>query len=226
MRMPGTEARRVIDLYSGLRERAHLTIRWAGCPFEEVEALVPRRGRVLDFGCGHGHFSAFLAQQSSERVILGVDTDAAKLAIGRAAIARSAVADAVTLEQVEHDWTPAAGSFDAVVVADVVYLLGPLQAARVLGELAAALRPGGVLVVKEMGDEPVWRRRLSTLQEQLAVRVFRWTKGDTVAWLTQAQMIAPLAAAGLAVERHPLHQGYPVAHLAVRGVRPGSPGSG
>src|SRR5262249_55591634 len=59
--------------------RLHLAGRWRTCPFPAVEEAVPRRGTILDAGCGHGLFTLYLERRSAERRLAGVDIDARKL---------------------------------------------------------------------------------------------------------------------------------------------------
>jgi len=50
---------------------------------EMLDRLVPKRGRILDMGCGFGLFSLFLAMRSPERSIHGVDLSAKRIAASR-----------------------------------------------------------------------------------------------------------------------------------------------
>jgi SAM-dependent methyltransferase len=100
-------------------------VRWA--------RLIPAGGEVLDVACGSGRHARDLAARGCR--VVAVDRDEAALA---------ALAEvpgvAVQLADLEAaPWPFAPGRFDGVVVAN--YLHRPLFDA-----LAAALRPGGVLV--------------------------------------------------------------------------------
>lgn len=50
-------------------------IRFWDAPFVEVEKLVPKKGLVVDLGCGEGIFTNYLALCSPKRKIIGVDID-------------------------------------------------------------------------------------------------------------------------------------------------------
>jgi SAM-dependent methyltransferase len=100
------------------------------------------RGRALDLGCGQGRNAAWLSQLGWR--VTAVDYSA--VAIDRAR--RLAAARGVEVEWVEADVTsfmPPAGMFQLVVIA---YLQTPGPDRRkVLAHAAAALAPGGVLLM-------------------------------------------------------------------------------
>ena len=71
------------------QERLHVAGRWRTCPFAAVEPHVPKAGRIMEIGCGHGLFSLYLALQSPERSVTGVDVDADKIPVARRAAERA-----------------------------------------------------------------------------------------------------------------------------------------
>lgn len=200
--------------------RFHVRVRAATCPFADLEARVPITGRVLDLGCGHGLLSLVLALGSGRRDVLGVDIDGDKVAHAVAA-ARALGLDDVRLEVVDVDWRPD-GPFDAIVLADVLYLLGRAAAGDLLAGLASALAPGGVLLVKEIDVTPRWKYQLARLQELVSTRVTRITAGDQVDFVAPSDVEQVLEAAGLVVEHVPLHRHRPHPHHLVVGRRSGS----
>ena len=199
--------------------KAHTTWRWLTCPFPAVAALVPPAGRILDLGCGHGHFAMYLAVTGPQRSVLGVDIDAAKIEIGHRSVARAGLAERVELRPVNVDWRPDDDTFDAVVTNDVLYLMGRERARDMLAFLPSTIRPGGRVVIKETGTSPRWKYRINEVQERLATRVLRITAGTTVETLSDDEIEGPLRAGGLLVRRHQLDHGYPHAHVAYVGVR-------
>jgi hypothetical protein len=68
-----------------------------------------------------------------------------------------------------------------------------------LGECVRALRPGGMLVVKEVVDRPRWKYWLAYVEEWLAIRVLRVTKGSALHFEPEAVYAAHLAASGIQV---------------------------
>ncbi|MFJ9179942.1 class I SAM-dependent methyltransferase [Streptomyces sp. NPDC102360] len=107
-------------------------------------ALVPAGARVLDAGCGTGRVMIRLAELGYDGV--GIDLDASMLDVARE---RAPQLPWYQTDLAEFD--PAdlgiAADFDLVVAAgNVMPLLTPGTEATVVKRLAAALRPGGLLV--------------------------------------------------------------------------------
>jgi 2-polyprenyl-3-methyl-5-hydroxy-6-metoxy-1,4-benzoquinol methylase len=127
----------------------------------------------------------------------------------------------VTFEAVEPGYVPS-GSWDAVVIADVLYLLPEEQQTALVVGAAAVTRPGGVVVLKEMGLEPKWKFGWNRAQETLATRVFKVTDsiGHGMTFVEPDTMAVWLRNEGLDVEHHRVDHGYPWPHHLVVGRRP------
>jgi cyclopropane fatty-acyl-phospholipid synthase-like methyltransferase len=201
--------------------RVHLALRWRTCPFGAVADSVPFGGAILDAGCGHGLFALYLAVQSQARRITGVDIDEEKLAIARRAARTALVDDRVDFRSVKPDWLPD-GHWDAIVEVDMLYLLGRPRAAVWLERAAAALEPGGRLVVKELDVTPAWKARWSRFQEVLATRVVRITEGEDLELIPHTDVAAAMRAAGLTVDVQRLDRGRLHPHYVAIGTRPTS----
>lgn len=212
------DARRVLDAYDhlGRGDRFHVAVRWRSCPFPQVEAHVPRAGRILDVGCGHGLFALYLAARAPERQVVGVDIDADKLLSARQAAERAGLP--VRFAQSADGVLPD-GPWDVITVIDVLYLLGAEVALDLVRRAAAALAPGGVVVVKEIDLRPRWKYRLARVQEVVSTRVTRITEGDGVAFVPPDDIAGAMTAAGLTVDRQPLDRGSLHPHLLLMGRR-------
>ncbi len=199
--------------HAGLATRLHTRLRWWWCPFPAIEAAVPRAGDVLELGCGHGLLSVYLALAAAERHVRGVDIDAAKIAE-----ATSAAGDVVRFEAVEPGFVPDRPC-DAVVVADVLYLLPADVQREIVVAAARAVRPGGVVVLKEMGLAPRWKARWNRVQETLATRVVKITEhtGAGLHFVAPDEMAGWLRAEGLDADVRALDRGYPWPHTIVIG---------
>ncbi|MER7393947.1 class I SAM-dependent methyltransferase [Streptomyces sp. NPDC000151] len=107
-------------------------------------ALVPAGARVLDAGCGTGRVMIRLTELGYDCV--GVDLDASMLAVAREQAPDLPWFQA-DLAEFEPDLLGIAGDFDLVVAAGNIFpLLAAGTEATVVKRLAAALRPGGLMV--------------------------------------------------------------------------------
>jgi 2-polyprenyl-3-methyl-5-hydroxy-6-metoxy-1,4-benzoquinol methylase len=218
MRPPRSPAaRRAIELYDGAPrgDRFHVRLRWWTCPFPAIEAQVPRSGRVLEVGCGHGLLSLYLALAGPDRVVTGVDIDQHKIALADGAAARLRSGEAgASFAVVEPDGF-ADGRFDAIVIADVLYLLAADARRALLAQCVDHLAPGGVLLVKETDRLPRWKGAITVAQERLATGVLRITEGDQVSFAPPAEFVAQLRDAGLDVTTERVDHGYVHPHLLI-----------
>ena len=150
-----------------LRQR----IRPAICPFEWIVDRVPARARVLDVGCGDGLLLGLLAWNGKVSVGTGLDSSAAAIRAARA-VARRVSASGAELEfRVQDALTyETTSSHDVVCMVDVLHHVPrPLQAA-VLARACAAVRPGGLLIYKDIACRPSWRAAPSQLHDLLISR--------------------------------------------------------
>ncbi len=126
---------------------------WSGRPnarlVEFATDLTP--GRALDLGCGEGGDTAWLAQRGWQVVA----TDIAVNALRRAAETAAAFADRVDFQQ--HDLTESFpdGEFD-LVSAHFLHSWHDWDRNVVMRRAAAAVAPGGMLLIVDHGAAPPW----------------------------------------------------------------------
>lgn len=213
---------RVLAAYSdqGPRVRFHTWYRWRTCPFDRLERLIPRAGSVLDLGCGHGLLTLHLALSAPDRQVTGTDIDPDKLVVAAAAARAAGVDGRVVLHRSEDTGSVPGieGGWDAIVCNDVLYLLGVDEATALVRNMAEALAPVGVVVLKEMADRPRWKAAVNHVQETLAVRALGITEGDRVDVVPVGMLVSALQESGCTVSVHDIAKGYPHAHVAVVGT--------
>lgn len=107
--------------------------------------------RVLDAGCGDGALVCAAASRGAHAT--GLDPDAAMLAAARSRLAEASFRASFVEGRIEQ--LPFRGASFDVVAAVTVLCLVP-NAAAAVGEMARVLRPGGRLVIGELGRWSAW----------------------------------------------------------------------
>lgn len=206
---------RALALYKeqGLGTALHTRIRHWLCPLEAVEAHVPRVGRVLDVGCGHGLFTVLMALSSPERDVLGVDPSPAKIAAAQRAGVQ--VPNATFMEGTADDAPP--GPYAAVTITDVLYLLPRDVKAAILRRCHQVLAPDGVLVLKTNDKRPRWKYAVAYAQEVLMTTLGLTLSEHGLHFFSSEEHLALLDEVGFAAERHVLPSWTPYPHVVFVG---------
>ena len=215
--MSSTLATQVLALFDHApkRDRLHVRGRFRTCPVAFIDDEVPRRGRVLEVGCGHGLISAYLALSSSEREVNGVDIDARKIAV--ASHAQSHVDPKAVHLEFHHAASGdiPEGPWDSIVIVDVLYLLDKAAEFALLDACVEQLAPGGVLVLKETDVAPRWKHWVANAQEVVATKILRITAGSSLSFTPIAEIAGHLRSLGLEVATRPVDKGYLHPHALV-----------
>jgi ubiquinone/menaquinone biosynthesis C-methylase UbiE len=121
-----------------------------------LEAAAPEPGAlVLDLGCGDGALAEELARAGAS--VIGLDSDPAMIAQAR----NRALRRPFSVVRADARAAPfASGAFDVVVMSTLLCLSA--EPATIVDEAARVLKPGGRLVIGELGANSLWNgwRRL------------------------------------------------------------------
>jgi SAM-dependent methyltransferase len=119
-----------------------------------AEPLTP--GRALDLGCGEGGDAVWLAEHGWQ--VLAVDVSETALARAAAEAESRGVLDHIDFQH--HDLSDSFpdGTFD-LASAQYFHSFVRLERPQILRRAAAAVRPGGLLVIVDHGAPPPWARQ-------------------------------------------------------------------
>jgi 2-polyprenyl-3-methyl-5-hydroxy-6-metoxy-1,4-benzoquinol methylase len=163
------------QLYVGgpylMRKMMHYRIRI--CPFECLVPHVAPKASVLDVGCGAGLFLALLA--GAVPGVAGVGFDSSLPAIDAAVRMAEQVkllglgADLrfVRLD-IAEPWP--AGLFDVVSLVDLLHHVPPAHQKSVVERATKKVKPGGVLLYKDMANQPAFHASMNRLHDLLVAR--------------------------------------------------------
>ena len=124
---------------------------------DEVGQYLPRRGRVLDLGCGFGLFSLYYASVRPAIEIEGIDLNPRRIAMAREAARRLGLAN-VRYEVGNATDFRGGRLFDAAYMLDIIHHIPPETVRPLLEQMAKALPTGARLLIKDVDTHPAWKR--------------------------------------------------------------------
>jgi 2-polyprenyl-3-methyl-5-hydroxy-6-metoxy-1,4-benzoquinol methylase len=204
-----SEIRTIVASYDSLLIRSYALVRFTILRqsfLDEIGQYLPRRGDVLDVGCGFGLFSLFFARRAPECRFLGCDLDARRIASARTSAERLGIGN-VRYEVADAAQFEPPGAFDAIYLLDLVHHLPRAAVPAFLARLRGHLRAGGVLVLKEVEDRPAWKRWFTLLLDRLMVGA------EPIHYWSAAELSAVLTGLGLDVVRHRMRDVLPYPHI-------------
>jgi 2-polyprenyl-3-methyl-5-hydroxy-6-metoxy-1,4-benzoquinol methylase len=182
------------------RSRLHTFVRFVTCPFLRVVRHVPAGASLLEIGAGHGVFST-LARAAGARRVVALEPDLRKL---RAIDGVDVVGGYDACIR---------GAFDTVAVVDVLYKIPLGEWDALLARIAARVKPGGLLIVKEQDPTARFKNAWNRLQERLA-SALGLTLGESFSYEAPRDFAARLRRHGF--EPQPPRRidfGYPHPHI-------------
>lgn len=142
--------------------RALQSLRPYICPFDILLSAVPADSHMLDVGCGAGLLLGLVAAKYPDASGIGFDSSGHAILAAQKMAADNGYADRIRFEHraVGDDWP--AGRFDVVSLVDVLHHIPPALQQAAIEQSFAHVRPGGVMIYKDMGQRPrvsaLWNR--------------------------------------------------------------------
>lgn len=145
----------VLEVYNpvSIWESFYLRARWRLCPYESVETLVPKSGKILDLGCGYGMLANLIALKSPSRSVIGIDLNDRRIRTAKRSIndRNNIVFHCLALESIE------VSTYDAVVMTDVLHHIDDETVTKLLKTITSLLSDNGVLVILDVDRAPFWK---------------------------------------------------------------------
>lgn len=142
------------------------------CPFATLIDCVPDRAEVLDIGCGSGLFMALLTLNKDIKRVVGFDVSPEAIEVAQEMKRRHPSGASMTFEvkSVTDKWPM--GVFDIVSIVDLFHHL-PIDLQRsTFAKACDTLKPGGRLILKDVGRRPLWRAFFSVLHDMVVAQEF------------------------------------------------------
>jgi len=140
--------------------------------YQLFDGLLPRKGRILDIGCGYGFMTNMLALTSPERDVTGFDFDEEKITVAQHGFVNGpnvsfACANALTAPLAQYD---------GIILSDVLHYLPDHEQQALLQKCYQSLRPEGVIVIRDGFKELADRHKGTVLTEWFSTRFCKFNK--------------------------------------------------
>jgi uncharacterized protein (DUF2062 family)/trans-aconitate methyltransferase len=191
--------------------------------------LLPPEGTLLDLGCGRGILFSLLRAAREPAALAAYPADWApppSLAFHGiegnpdiAEVAREVLAGLADIETADlrEATLPKA---DAILLLDVLHYLPPADQETLLAKAAAALPPGGVLLLRDADAAAGWRFTATRLQERLSA-IFRKQWRQKFYYRSAEEWKHLLEGLGLQADVQSMGMGTPYANVLLAGRRVG-----
>lgn len=122
-------------------------------PIFDIDNVLPKKGTILDIGCGNGPMSLYLSLSSKARKVIGWDIDKKRLDVGKLA---SVSLKNMTFEKnnaVTNDY----GQINAVMASDFLHHIPYNHQEIVVRKISKILPKKGIFLIKEVDKSDIPR---------------------------------------------------------------------
>lgn len=180
-------AKRLASLYDRPALRGY--VRWKVSADPVYDAVLRQlRDRetepLIDLGCGVGLLAFYLREHGVRAPIIGIDFDQRKVDLARRAATRYRDVDFIA-----GDARSALPERHNVVMLDLLHYLDEESRARILANVASAVPPGGIVVIRQGVRDESWRYRFTSAVDALG-RAIRWMKAEHLKYPKREEIAA------------------------------------
>jgi 2-polyprenyl-6-hydroxyphenyl methylase/3-demethylubiquinone-9 3-methyltransferase len=206
----------IISAYPSLITRAYCVVRFRiikGRFLEEIGQFLPRNAKVLEVGCGFGLFSLYFARTRPDLTLHGFDIDEARVRTAEGVRGRLGLTN-VTFAVGDASRPSLEHGIDAVYMLDIVHHIPHAAAVELIDACYRQLRPGGVLIVKDVDTRPRYKMAFTWLLDVLM------TKGDRPEYWSRSELLGVLGGAGFDVVTYAMVDLLPYPHQLYVATKP------
>jgi 1-acyl-sn-glycerol-3-phosphate acyltransferase len=132
-----------------------------------INEIIPRKGIIMDLGCGYGFMSGMLALVSDKRIITGIDYDEDKIIT-----AQNCTEDLENIKFVHQDISnqqlPAS---DVFLIMDVLHYMSEEKQTDLMKKCFASLNEQGMIVVRDADTDLKKRTAVTKITEFISTHI-------------------------------------------------------
>ncbi len=135
-------------------------------PLKEMEGKLPKKGVILDLGCGEGLMVHILSMRSPERVLIGVDSDSYRLKIAQSIIGRN---ENIKFFKANIN-TYRIPTCSSIIASDFLHHLSFEDQSLLIQKCHKSLQKNGLLLIKEVDRDSIIRQMFSRIADEILYR--------------------------------------------------------
>jgi len=173
-------------------------------PFELIEKYVPQSCNVVDVGCGYGIFANYLAINSKDREVTGIEINEKRISMANKIFGQVSNLNFICSD-ITDTKIPKANVITAI---DVLHHIPTLELqAKLLRSCYSVLSDNGKLIIKDVDTKPRWKYLVNSIHDYIM------TRGGSVLYQDKNTVANLLKKTGFEVEQIVDIKKYPYAHI-------------
>lgn len=173
----------------------------------EIGQYIPDSGNVLELGCGFGLFSNCFGMSHPGVAFHCVDKSEGRIQKARAVAAQCHVENVTFVCADAREAIDATPRLDCIFMFDLVHHLPPGSIEPFLEHCWSALKPGGLLIVKDVSDRPWHKMAFTWILDVLM------TLGERPHYLSPERFLGIFTSFGAEVRVHRINDYLPYPHI-------------
>lgn len=155
--------KKVREINLSLQSKTYFYLRLLILPIRDIHENLPKKGKILDLGCGNGGLSISLAQLSKGRFLIGWDLDNSRITSAR----RKSLLYKNTSFVEKDIMTSKIPKINGAIASDFLHHLTEKSQEALIKKIYKSLKKGGVFIIKETNQEELIRHELSKFWDRL-----------------------------------------------------------
>ena len=199
-----------INLYQSTGwKRWFVRLRFWDAPYEEIEKLVPKKGKIVDLGCGEGIFTNYLALGSKKRELIGIEIDEGRVKDADKGLENTRF---IHGDALKRDFPKA----DVILMIHLLHHLPSHKSQKLLiGNCVKKLKKGGRLIIAEVDQKPIVKYLISWLTDAFVVPILfeRRLFNFSFFYRSESEWKRLLTKYGFTVNASGVSRGKPFSHV-------------
>ncbi|MCG8578544.1 MAG: 1-acyl-sn-glycerol-3-phosphate acyltransferase, partial [Bacteroidales bacterium] len=172
----------VLEWYTRIKIRLEKNYRF-------YDEIVPKKGKIIDVGCGYGYLANMLSYTASQREVIGWDYDGDKIAVACEVAKGNEQLKFFEKDVVTDNFETA----DTFIFNDVLHYFPREKQLNVLKKALNSLNTNGTIIIRDADTQLKKRTRVTQITEFFSIRMLGFNKMDYELDFVSSELIKDFA---------------------------------